>query len=680
MRSFKALLLAFALAPALSFAQSQEVQWASKLVDHSTQYDDSEYAARFVLGQPNVMPKGGDKPGAWAIGWYEANDGKKLELDDQQYVWVEYDRPQRVQQIVIAENNGPGAVSKVYLYSSEGEEHLVFEQSPQNAKLEPRMFHVFLDRTSYDVKGVKIVLEPDKVDDWNEIDAIGIADHRTPIVWEINIAKNANWSARPENLGGGVNTSASELMDAVAPDGKTLYYSRQNYGGNIGGEQGKSDAYYSVLLSDGTWSSAKKLEGGINNSGNNFVNSITPDGNVLCVGNAYNEDGSPGGNGVSFAYKTANGWSIPKTAVIEDFYNDADYTSYYQSNDGKVLLMALDRRDSYGSGDIFASFLKDDGTWTAPLNLGSTINTVFDDAGPTLAADGKTLYFSTRGKSGYGNYDLFLSRRLDDSWTKWSEPENLGPGINTDQQELFYYISAAGDYAYYSSRAEGGYGASDIYRIKLPEGVKPKPVLLVSGRTFDAKTKQPIEAAIRYEILPSGKDAGVARSNVTEGTYKIVLPAGANYGFRAEAKGYYPASDNLDAANLSEYSELTKDLYLSPIEVGQTIRLNNIFFETAKSDLKPESFPELDRAVKFLSDNSGITIAIAGHTDNVGSDASNQTLSQARAKSVMEYMVTNGIPQSRMTSKGFGETKPMATNDTDEGRQLNRRVEFTIMK
>lgn len=660
-------------------AQNQPVQWASKVVSYSTQYDEDEFAARFVVGKPNVLPSGGDKPGAWAVGYELDDDNKRQELDGTQYIQVEFAKPQPVRQIAIGENNAPGAISKVYLYDTRGDEYLVYEHEPENVKLAPRIFNLMIERTTYDVREVKVEIEPGMVDGWNEIDAIGIADHQDPITWKINLAKDLKWSSKPENLGSGVNTSATDLMDAIAPDGRTIFYSRLGYEGNIGGAEGRSDAYYSTLQSDGTWSVGKKVEG-INNSGNNFVNSITPDGNVLCVANIYNPDGSSAGqSGVSFAYRTANGWSVPVKAEIEDFYQDGQITNYYQSNDGKVLLMSLQRTGGFGNNDLYVSFLKSDNTWSAPLNLGPDINTELVESGPTLAADGKTLYFSSNGRSGFGGSDIFLARRLDDSWTKWSEPENLGEGINSNQSDEFYYISAAGDYAYYSSRAEGGYGSSDVYRIKLPDAVKPKAVLMVAGHTFDAKTKEPIEATIRYEILPGGKDAGVARSSKGKGEYKIVLPTGANYGFRAEAKGYYPASDNLDLANLSTYSEITKDLYLSPIEVGQTIRLNNIFFETAKSDLKPESYPELDRAVQFLNDNASLKIAISGHTDNVGNNSANATLSTARAKSVMDYLASKGIAASRMTSKGFGETKPVATNDTDEGRQLNRRVEFTIV-
>jgi outer membrane protein OmpA-like peptidoglycan-associated protein len=220
----------------------------------------------------------------------------------------------------------------------------------------------------------------------------------------------------------------------------------------------------------------------------------------------------------------------------------------------------------------------------------------------------------------------------------------------------------------------------DIMRIGLPEAARPKPVILVSGRVLDAKTKQPVVAQIHYELLPEGKDIGVARSGPTTGEYKITLPSGGRYAFRAEAPGYIAVNDNLDITTLKEYRELTRDLYLVPIEVGQTVRLNNIFFDFAKTILRDESFPELNRMADLLKSNPTMEIEIAGHTDNVGTDESNLALSRNRAIAVSDYLASKGINRSRMKVQGYGMSKPLATNDTEEGRQQNRRVEVKILK
>lgn len=272
-----------------------------------------------------------------------------------------------------------------------------------------------------------------------------------------------------------------------------------------------------------------------------------------------------------------------------------------------------------------------------------------------------------------------MTKRLDDTWTNWSEPKNLGPQLNTANWDAYYTITASGDYAYFVSSANSN-GGTDIFRVALPQEVKPDPVVLVSGKVLNAKTQEPISANITYQFLPDGKEAGLASSNPGDGNYKIVLPSGKKYAFSASAPGFIAVNQNLDLSDLKEYKEMTQDLYLVPIEVGQTVRLNNIFFETGKAELLAESYFELDKLVKVMTDNATMEIEIEGHTDNVGSDAANMTLSKNRAKAVYDYLISKGIAATRIKSNGYGETKPLGSNDTDEGKAQNRRVQFTILK
>ena len=210
--------------------------------------------------------------------------------------------------------------------------------------------------------------------------------------------------------------------------------------------------------------------------------------------------------------------------------------------------------------------------------------------------------------------------------------------------------------------------------------VRPQPVILIHGKVLDTNTKLPLDAEITYENLATGKTVGYARSNATTGEYTITLPVGTNYAFRAAAENYITISENMDPTKITDYGEMERNLYMAPIEVGQVVRINNIFFETGKADLKPESDLELDKLVSFLQSNQKVIIEINGHTDNVGDDASNFKLSENRAKAVVGYLLTKSISTKQISAKGFGETKPLATNDTEEGRQQNRRVEFVILK
>ena len=372
---------------------------------------------------------------------------------------------------------------------------------------------------------------------------------------------------------------------------------------------------------------------------------------------------------MSIANKTKEGWEIPKAVEIEDFYNDNTFSEYFLTNSKKELLMTIERKDTHGDKDIYVSFSTGVNSWSKPKNLGPVLNTSSSEAYPFLASDGKTLYFASKGHPGYGGFDLFVSKRLDDSWTNWTEPKNLGGVINSSNGDLSIFLTAKGDKAYVARD-------KDIYEIE--NKVKQDPVILVKGKVFDAKTNKILSAPIAYNNLKTNKELGTAISDPNTGAYSIVLPYGENYSFMAEKDGYYAVTQNVDLTNLNEYKEIEVDLYLNPIEKGQTIRLNNIFFESGKYELLAESNAELEKLYTILNNNKNLVIEIAGHTDAVGSDASNLLLSKNRANAVMTYLLEKGIPANQLTAKGYGETKFIATNDTEEGKQLNRRVEFEI--
>jgi outer membrane protein OmpA-like peptidoglycan-associated protein len=352
------------------------------------------------------------------------------------------------------------------------------------------------------------------------------------------------------------------------------------------------------------------------------------------------------------------------------------------AHDGKTLLLYMSPDKGSFINDIYVCFLETDGTWSEPKSLGKKINLEKqDEMTPYLAADGETLYFSSDRPGGLGDNDIWMTKRLDKTWQKWSDPINLGSPINTPEWDAFFTLDAGGEYAYLTN-SENGYGESDIVKVKLLEKERPKPIVMVTGNVYNAKTKQPLSASLIYQTLPDGVEAGNGISNPIDGSFKIVLPYDKNYLIRATADKFFAQSENLNLDSLVKvgYKEIHKDLYLVPIEIGQVVRLNNVFFDFDKWSLRPESFVELDRVVKLLEENPAIEIEMSAHTDSYGSDDYNFKLSDNRARSVMEYILSKGIAPTRIISHGYGETVPVAPNDTPENRQLNRRVEFKILK
>jgi outer membrane protein OmpA-like peptidoglycan-associated protein len=487
-----------------------------------------------------------------------------------------------------------------------------------------------------------------------------------------------------------INTEAGEYFPVITIDGKRLYFTGSDRKDGVGGE----DIFYTDFI-DGQWQKPKLLGPPFSTKEDDAINSISADGNTLVLFGNYK--GAIGGGDNFYVEKTATGWSAikPFPKPVNSIYWDCDG---FLTADGKAFLFTSDRKGGIGefhrggiffhgeyegNTDIYVS-LKNDSGWSKPINLGSTINTPFSERSPFLHPDGKTLYFSSDGHYGLGSLDVFKSVKLSDtSWTEWSEPVNLGKDINTSGFDVAYKISTDGDYAFFSSDRPGGKGAYDIYSIKLPEDAKPqKNVVTINGKVTDEKGN-PLDASLKWFNLELNSLAGNLTSNPETGDYLIVLPVGIKYSYFAEKTGYYSVSKDIDLDSQSAHKELVENITLVSLkslqESEEAIKLNNIYFDFNKYELRPESFFELERVYKFLSDNPSINIEISAHTDSKGSDEYNMSLSQKRAESVVSYLVSKGVSPGRLIAKGYGKSQPVASNDTEEGRAMNRRVEMKIL-
>jgi outer membrane protein OmpA-like peptidoglycan-associated protein len=674
---------------AYQLASGQVVQWANKVIDFSSELTSVQYSAQQILGKPNVMPAVGQNPNAWT-----PDRPKRKE-----WIKIGYENPMQIQQVAIAESNNPGALYRILAYEENGTEHVLQTLNPQAIPTKGRMLNIFIEKTSFKVASLKLEFDGAPLPDYFSIDAVAITDSRLPIAALVNVSEMIAKGLLTDRLDENVNSEYKELNAILSPDGQTLYFSRRNHPGNLGGVNDKEDIWFSTLDKNGKWTLAQNMGAKFNNEHPNFINSInsvTPDGKaaVMVLGNQYINGGKKMLAGMSISNYVNGEWTAPKSVKIENDYNYNEKSHYFLTNTRNALLMSVEREDSYGDRDLYVSFSKNDSTWSEPLNLGKTVNTASEEEAPFLAADNKTLYFSSKGFSGYGGSDLYRSIRLDDTWTKWSEPENLGPEINSKFDDLFFNIPSNSDFGYFSKGVADN--NVDIFRLKLPPFMLPDPVVLVKGKLIDQKTGLPIGSKIIFETLPDGKEAGIAQSDPQTGEYEIQLPVGKQYGIRAEAKDHLSTNQNLDLRKIA-YGPVKQDLALVPIGAGDkpvvvepieitpiavnvTIPLNNIFFDFDKASLRSESFSELNRVVALMAERKSMTVEISGYTDNLGPDAYNMKLSERRAKSVSKYLVEKGVDSSRITTTWFGETKPVDTTNTKAGNRKNRRVEFKILK
>jgi len=653
--------------------KAQVVQWASEVISFSSELTPIQYSAKQTLGKPNVLPAGGQNPNAWAPDKPNRNEFLKLGFAN----------PISIQQVAIAESHNPSALYRIFLYDEAGKEYEVNTFNPQAFPMRGRMLNVFMEKTHYKVAAVKLEFDGAAIPDYYGIDAVAISDANYPIIAFILTPELLVSGLVIEPLDNTVNSAYSELNPLLSPDGKTMYFSRRNHPENSGGVADKEDIWYSELGEDGKWQLAKNMGKPINNAYPNFINSITADGTTatMVLGNKY-LDNEKMSAGVSISTLIDGKWSDPKPITITNEYNLNERANYFLSNDRKILMASITRRDSYGDRDLYVSFQQENNIWTEPLNLGNIINTAATESAPFLADD-HTLFFSSNGFSGYGGADIYITRRLDDTWTNWTEPENLGPEINSRVEDLFFNIPNFSEYAYFSRGEENNL---DIYRVKLPIFRTPDVWVTVRGKLIDATTGQPIPAKIIVEQLPLGKQAATTQANETTGDYEIKVKAGELYSVRAEAEDRISESLTIDLRNVTASQIIDhNDLTLSPLTVSKiaedvTITLNNIFFVFDSDVLQPESFPELNRIVSLMKDRPSILVELAGHTCDIGEESYNLRLSERRAKAVKRYLTDKGIPNERIDVVFFGETKPAVPNSNTANRKKNRRVEFKIEK
>ncbi|MBK6964079.1 MAG: PD40 domain-containing protein [Bacteroidales bacterium] len=477
---------------------------------------------------------------------------------------------------------------------------------------------------------------------------------------------------KPVNLGIAVNTAGYEFVNYISPDVEHLYFTRRMTSGDTRDE----NFFFSARENDTTWRPAVELGAPVNSPGDEGALCISPDGQYLFYSACNRPDGY-GSCDIYVSKREGDRWGKPENlgpGVNSSFWE----TQPSFAPDGKTLYFVSNRSGGIGSSDIWLSRLDDSGNWSEPENPGTSINTQESERGPFIHPDGKTLYFSSKGHTGMGEGDIFFAS-LDEEG-RWSKPANIGYPLNTEADEVTFVVDNAGKYAYYSSAAEGGSGLQDIYRVIVPEKIRPLPVTYMKGIVTDSLTGRFLSASFKLTDIGSGKPVAHSVSDPVNGEFLICIPSGKKYALAVEKPGYlfYSAHFALEGeAGIRE--PYLQNIRLKPIREGETIVMRNIFFETDSSRLLPESETELNSLHDLLNQNPGLRIEISGHTDNTGGESYNQLLSEKRAGSVYRYLTGKGIAFQRLSYKGFGATKPVADNSSPEGRAINRRTEFKVL-
>lgn len=484
----------------------------------------------------------------------------------------------------------------------------------------------------------------------------------------------------PQNLGAAVNSRDDEYLPSLTADGQTLVFTRRfpRKATTTANTKEEEDLYVSTLA-NGQWSRAERMPEPVNSTDNEGAQCISQDGRIMFY-TACNRNDGGGRCDLYMCVNKSGRWSKPRnlgSAVNSGAWEGQPTFSI----DGRTLYFVSNRKGGHGGMDIWKTTF-DGGQWTAPENLGPEINTEFDEMSPFIHFDDRTLYFSSNRPEGMGGFDLFVAKRGDDG--RWGAPTNLGYPINTEGDDNNLIVSANGRTAIFASERQGGQGKMDLYSFELPVESRPTVAICFKGRVSNAKDGQPVASDIRIVDLASGTTVANTSSDGKSGSYIVSLPAGKDYAFHVAANGFLFHSQNVvDGTSHENQNEqwqpVTVNIALHPIESGERIALRNVFFETGRWQILPESEYELAKVVDLLTKNPTLKIELGGHTDNVGRPEANQRLSEQRAKAVYDHLISKGIHSDRLSYKGYGETQPVATNDTDEGRRENRRTEIKVM-
>ena len=472
-----------------------------------------------------------------------------------------------------------------------------------------------------------------------------------------------------------VNAFVMQYFPVLTADQQQLIFTRRMGGGPSDDE----DLVISRKNAKGRWTEPESVSRNINSELNEGTSTISADGRKLIFTSCVGRQGY-GSCDLYESIRTGEEWTKPRN--LGPNVNSAEWESQPSlSADGRTLYFVSDRRGGVGRRDIWVSYLNENGDWSRAKNAGRPVNTMYDEISPFIHVNNRALYFASNGLVGFGGYDIFFSEK--DSSGAWTGPKNIGSPINNHEDQFSLFITSDGKKGYYSHEEvkDAGYTSSRIFEIEIPEENRIRyRSNYVKGVVRDKESQRPLAASIELINLDTKETESLVSSDSVSGNYLIVLTQGAEYALYVNKKGYLFRSLNFNYSSLKDFEPIVLDINLERAKEGTTAILTNIFFDVDKYDLQQRSVTELQKILRFLKENSGVKVEISGHTDNSGSLSYNNSLSERRAESVYNYLISHGVEASRLISRGYGSTKPIADNDSEEGRKQNRRIEFKIIR
>jgi len=621
---------------------------------------------------------------------YATQNKKAIELYEgakRKYLLTEYDNALKpCSQAIKKDSSFVEAyymMAAIYKAKNMPEDDIAFLQvcAKRNGNMYPKAFFLLaqeqLDYGKYEdaSKSLEILMQYKQV--FNSHDLESINEVKSQVDFCIYQIKHPV-PFSPINMGAEINSQFDDYEPTLTADGEEIIVTcLLPIEGNNQYAEGNTvqEDFFIAKKENGKWQKRKDLGAPINTPGNEGAQSISADGRIFFY-TACSRMDSKGSCDIYYSFRKGGQWSNPRNL------GSPVNSSYWESQpscsaDGRTLYYASNRPGGYGQMDIWETHIDGQGKWTSPKNLGPNVNTIENEQSPFIHADGRTLYFASSGHLGMGKMDIYKTEK--DSLGNWGKPINLGYPINTWKDESDLRVSANGNTAIISSNREGGFGGTDLYTFELYKEARPKQVSYVKGTIFDAKSQKKLGAMFELIDLKNGDIVMTSSSDGITGQFLVPLTFNNEYALNVSKDGYMFYSEHYNLYQDSSMKPIELNIPLQPIEAGGTVVLENVFFDTDKFILKDESRVELQKLIEFMKFNKDIKVQINGHTDNTGDKQKNIILSQNRAKAVTEYLIEKGIGKDRLTYKGFGDSKPLVPNDSEQHKAMNRRTEFMIL-